>query len=230
MIGFIKSWTVNIVVLVLFIVITEMLLPRGKVRKYANLVTGTILVIAIIEPVTGLFGRAFDFSFSQAATAGAIDKKEIEKAGRMLEQEHVKQTIRLYRSRMIEQIEQQAMEVEGVEAAKADVIVNEDRNSTGFGEIKRVYIEVEWEPDGPGDPGTLKSSRTTDGAGAAGGERDDLVSIRSIREVEPIRIGGPDNMTGRNAPDPELKERLETRISDVFGVDRQNIVITQVAR
>ena len=150
MLEFIRNWTVNIVVLVMFIVITEMLLPKGRMKKYANLVTGTILVIAVIEPVTGLFGKPFDFSHSQAAASGRIDKKEIEAASLLLEEEQIKQTIRLYRDRLIEQIEYQAQEVEGVKDVKADVIINEDFNSPSFGEIKRIYIEAEvsGEPEG----------------------------------------------------------------------------------
>ncbi|HEY8348583.1 MAG TPA: stage III sporulation protein AF [Clostridiales bacterium] len=232
MLEFIKNWTANIVVLVLFIVITEMLLPKGKVKKYANLMTGTILIIAIIEPVTGLFGKSFDFTFSQAVTAGSIDKKEIEKAGRMFEEEQVRQTIRLYRNRIIEQIEHQAREVEGVKDAKADVIINEDSSSPSFGEIKRIYIEAEVE----GGPAGHNSTDNQDGSGAFGGSvpandgAPDVVMVPGIREVERIRIGGLDGMKRKASVDRRLEERLSERIANAFGVNREHIIITQVAR
>jgi len=228
-IEFIKNWTVNIVVLVLFIVITEMLLPRGKMKKYANLMTGTILVIAIIEPVTGLFGKAFDFSYSQAVTAGSIDKREIEKASRMFGEEQIRQTIRLYRNRIIEQIEYQAREVDGVYDAKADVIINEDWNSPGFGEIRRVYIEVEGDPDEPAAPHN-RGIRKSGSIGAAGDGGADMIMIPDVREVERIRIGDPGSIPERTVPDRELEEKITERISDVFGLNRENIVITQFAR
>lgn len=232
MLEFIKNWTVNIVVLVLFIVITEMLLPKGRVRKYANLMTGTILIIAIIEPVTGLFGKSFDFTFSQVVTAGSIDKKEIEKAGRMLEEEQVKQTIRLYRNRIIEQTEHQAREVEGVKDAKADVIINEDSSSPSFGEIKRIYIEAEVEdgPVGHGSPDSQDGSGASVGSMPANDEDTDPVRITGIREVQRIRIGDQDGVQRKSAVDSKLEEQLAERIANAFGVSREQIVITRVER
>lgn len=231
MLEFIKSWSVNIVVLVMFIVISEMLLPKGRMKKYANLVTGTILVIAVIEPVTGLFGKPFDFSHSQAAASGRIDKKEIEAASLLLEEEQIKQTIRLYRDRLIEQIEYQAQEVEGVKDVKADVIINEDFNSPSFGEIKRIYIEAEvsGEPEGRSGQDDRGGSTATSGGRSASGGKPDTVSIPGIREVDRIKIGDLSIMQAEQLIDKRVEERLSERITNVFGVSREHIIITQVA-
>ena len=140
MLEFLKAWAINIVTIVLFVVMIEILLPRSKMKKYVSLLTSTILMIAIINPIIGLFGQKFDFSLSQMSTARNLDKREIENASKLLEEEQIKQTIELYRNRITEQISQSAREVEGVKDAQADIIINEDYESANFGEIKRVYI------------------------------------------------------------------------------------------
>ncbi len=140
MLEFLKAWAINIVTIVLFIAMIEILLPRGKMKKYVSLLTSTILMIVIINPIIGLFGQKFDFSLSQMSTARNLDKREIENSSKLLEEEQIKQTIELYRNRITEQISQSAREVEGVKNAQADIIINEDYESANFGEIKRVYI------------------------------------------------------------------------------------------
>ncbi|NLP06796.1 MAG: stage III sporulation protein AF [Clostridiaceae bacterium] len=230
MLEFVKNWTVNIVILVLFIVITEMLLPKGKMRKYANLMTGTILVIAIIEPVTGLFGKPFDFSSSQTMAASAIDRKEIEKAGMLFEEEQIKQTVRLYRKRIIEQIEHQAQEVDGVEKAKADVIINEDYNSASFGEIKRIYIEAETDAADHRDAGDRDSREIPAGKSSSDTEDLNLIKTPGIRKIDPVKIGDRRSMPEGTTIDKKLQEKLSERITNVFGVSREHIIITQVAR
>ena len=44
MIEFIKNWVVNTVTIVMLIILIEMLIPSGKMKKIVNLVTGFILV------------------------------------------------------------------------------------------------------------------------------------------------------------------------------------------
>ncbi len=233
MLDFIKEWTVNIVMLVLFIVIIEMLLPRGKMKKYVNLLTGTILIIVIIEPITGLFGKDFDFTASQTAAASNIDKKEIEKAGKLLEEEQLRQTIELYRSRVIEQIAQSAREVEGVKDAQADIIINEDHESEYFGEIKRIYINA-----------VVENTAKEGSSDAAGGNKEGKDSV-AVKKVESIKVGGhtgsdPGSViddsgsviddSGSVIYDAGLGERLTSRIGEVFGVDKEKIIIKQIQR
>ncbi len=219
MIDFIKDWTVSIVMLVLFIVMIEMLLPQGKMKKYVNLLTGTILIIVIIEPIVGLLGRDFDFSASQTAAAESIDRKEIEKAGKLLEEEQMRQTVELYRSRIIEQIEQNAMEVEGVKDVEADIIINEDYQSEYFGEIKRIYIKAVVGND------SIESSNN-------GSKKNNAkIDKMTITNVEGIMI---DNRTkdvnSSMVFDAELNGRLSRRIAEVFGADIEDIIIEQIQR
>lgn len=235
MLDFLKEWTINIVMLVLFIVIIEMLLPRGKMKKYVNLLTGTILIIVIIEPITGLFGRNFDFTAAQTASAGNIDKKEIEKAGKLFEEEQLKQTTELYRSRIIEQIVQHAMEVEGVEDAQADVIINDDPESEYFGEIKRIYINAVLDGKdtaraGSGSSGNGKTA-SNEGTASGGGVSIGRKSSIAVEKVGSIKTGGSAGDDSESAVyDAGLNRRLTDRIEEVFGVEKDNIVIKQIQR
>lgn len=217
MLDYIKQWIINIVALVLFIVILEMLLPKGKMRKYAGLVTGAILVIAIINPLLGLLGKKFDFTAAQAVSGNMLGKTQIVNDSGLLKKEQMAQIVEVYRLNIIEQIEYNAKEVEGVKDAKADIIFNEDYDSPAFGEIKRVYLEI-----------------TAGGMEGSNGQQDgmDLDGRENGNKVEKVKIGKIGNTAASEKKpvsediDPETRKMLEDRISRVFGVNRENIIIS----
>ena len=203
MIGFIKDWVLNIVTLVLFIVIIEMLVPSGRMKKYAGLVTGFVLIIAIINPFLGLLGGKVNLTDSLAASSGFLDRAEIKKDSSLLEEQQMKQIVEVYRKKIIGQLEQSAMDTKGVTGAKADVIINEDYNSDNFGEIKRAFLQI-----------------------GVNGEKDE---IRPVSKVEKVRIDtAAETPEPHGKPDPALVKLLEDRISSLYGVDRSNIVISDM--
>lgn len=205
MIEFIKQWVINIVTLVLFIVIFEMLLPAGKMKKYASLVTGTILIIAIISPLVNIFSGKFDFTAIQTLNGNAFDKLQVQKDSNVFEKEQMKQIVELYRKKIIEQLEQNAEEVEGVKQAKADIIFNEDYTSNTFGEIKRAYLEI------------------TDGVSSP--------EIEAVKKIEHVKVGEvKKQQAAAEDCDPIMRKRLEEKISNAFGIKRENIIISQMKR
>jgi stage III sporulation protein AF len=201
MIDFIKDWVLNIVTLVIFIIIIEMLVPSGRMKKYAGLVTGFVLIIAIINPFLGLLGGKVNLTDSLSADSAFLDRAELKKNSSLLEEQQMKQIVEVYRKKIIGQLERSAMDTKGVTKAKADVIINEDYNSENFGEIKRAYLEIGVDAQRDGISPAIKVEKVRTGDGA-----------------EPADTGWK--------ADPAIVGQLEDRISSLYGVDRGNIVIS----
>jgi len=219
MIVFIKQWVMNIVTLVLFIIMFEMILPTGKMKKYIRLVTSTIMVIVIIEPLAGLLDRNFDFTAVQTVNSNMLDRLQVEKDSKVLEDEQMEQIVEVYRNNIIEQMELEAEEIEGVNKAKADIIFNEDYNSKAFGEIKRAYLEIE----------TSEASPAAQSEGIAG--TVDPVSIEPVAAVEHVKIKqSAKPIQSDDYCDPQIIRMLEEKIGQVFGVKSENIIISQMKR
>jgi len=142
MIEFLKEWCMNIATLVVFIVLLEMLLPSGKMKKMINLVSGLILVIALINPVLGFLQRGTELEVYHLSSSNFIDKKEIMANSQVLKEEQTRQITDLYRNKVISQVENLVRGVKGVLDVKADVIINDDYSDEKFGEIKRIYLEL----------------------------------------------------------------------------------------
>ncbi|HEX2946435.1 MAG TPA: stage III sporulation protein AF [Clostridia bacterium] len=237
MIDFIRQWVINIVTLVLFIVIVEMLLPGGKMKKYINLVTGTILIITIINPLIGLTGKKFDFIASQTKNSNLMGKNQIRKEGKNLEQAQLKQIIEVYRKNIIDQLEQNAEEIDGVKDARADVIINEDYQSQSFGEIKRAYLNIVAESK-QNRTGSEAENVPENASENAGGSSDEAAAVEEggikneivpVEKVQTVKIGSSAaKKQTAGICDPKLRTLLEERISRIFGVSKENIIISQV--
>ncbi len=142
MVDFIKNWMLNIVTLVLFFLLVEIMLPTGNTRKIVNLVAGFILLIAIIRPVTHVLGNDIKLSETYHSDSSFLDRTEIMERSDELEEKQMEQVVELYRTKLISRIEAEACRIEGVNGALADVIINEDYESGEFGHVKRVYLEL----------------------------------------------------------------------------------------
>ena len=201
-IDFIKAWVMNIVAIVIFMAIFEILAPSGKIKKFVSVASGFILLIVIINPLLHFKGDGLNPKEFQLADSHFMDRKEIEQKSKILRDNQVRQITEVYRKKIIERLEETAAETEGVAVARADVIINEDSGSSSFGEIKRVYLYL-----------SLNSKD---------------MGIKPVKEVERIEI----KRSGSAKKDEEdnihegLKEMLKDKICRTLGVSEENIVIS----
>jgi len=208
-----RSWVINIVILLLLIVLLEMIMPPGSLKKYINLVTGFILIIAIISPILKYFGSGTVPSVMINLESNAMDRKIIGLDSRLLEKEQARQITEVYRNKIIRQLENSSLEVEGVTSARADVIINEDYESDSFGEIKRAYIEVRSQKES-----SISSEM----------EKIRVVLGDSDYESE---LSGDETADGeknavKSSSQSETEEKLKEKISSIYGIDKDSIIIS----
>ncbi len=200
MIGFLQDWILSITALVLFLVVIEILMPSGRMKKYCSLVTGVILIIAIINPFLKFFNGSLKLEDIQVANSNTIDRLEIEKNSKLLKEEEMKQITEVYRKKIIRQLEDSAMRCKGVTEVKGDVIINEDYTSEAFGEIKQAYLEI------------AVSEETRE--------------IKPVVKVDKVKIGNEKPQEESSGIDPKLKKQLEDSIGSMFGLGGDSIVIS----
>lgn len=57
---FLREWTINILILSIFISILEIILPKGNIKRYVNMIIGIIIIIVIINPFIKLITSNID--------------------------------------------------------------------------------------------------------------------------------------------------------------------------
>jgi stage III sporulation protein AF len=203
-ISFLREWVLNIITLVIFIVLLEILIPSGKMKKYVNLVSGFILLIAIINPFVKLVRKDIDFKVFYIQNSNYMDRKDIEAKSKVLEEQQLKQITEVYRNKIIRQLEDNVKEIKGIKEVGADVLINEDYTSQSFGEIKRVYLY-------------LKLLGTTD-------------AIKPVTRVEKVVIGKnakpPGKDDGKGSIDQNMRNEIEKNVNKILGVNKEDVVIT----
>lgn len=199
MIESLKHWIIDLITIAIFVVMLDIIVPSGKIKKYVNLVLGFILLIAIINPIIKIFSEDVDLGRYAAAGANFIEKSEIESSSRILQEEQMKQITEVYRKKIISRIEETVKGFDGVREVKADVIINEDYNSDEFGAVMRVYLKIV-----PGQE-----------------EKEAGEKIK----IEAIEIGAKEKQPETMDIDEELVKEIEDKVSRMLNVNMEDIVI-----
>jgi stage III sporulation protein AF len=141
LVEFLKGWVLNIITLVMFIVLLEILLPSGKLKKIVNLVSGFILVVAIVKPFGSFFNSKITLNEFQIINSNFIDKKELEYSSKIMEEKQRQQIVEVYRKKLINSVEKRLEDVKKITDVEADIVIDENYESENFGDIKKVFIK-----------------------------------------------------------------------------------------
>lgn len=143
MLAFLKEWIINIVTISIILILFEIIIPTGKIKKIINLVSGFILLIVIINPFIALKNQNYNLSKNVISDSFYIDKKEMENSSKLLNETQIKQISKVYKDKLTKKIESETENIDGAKASKINIEINEDYKSDKFGEINKVYIEME---------------------------------------------------------------------------------------
>lgn len=131
----------NLVLIIVLAVFLEMLLPAGNLRRYVHLVAGLMIIVAVLQAVTGVLGRglAVNLPFIDHAPP---DMRQALRAGEQMARSDQRDAVDGYREALERQVRALAslkgnLVVEGVM-----VDVQGDRASPSFGGLTGVTVRV----------------------------------------------------------------------------------------
>lgn len=210
MLYFLRSWIINIVTIAIILILFEIIIPSGKIKKIINLVSGFIILIVVINPFLTLKNQDFDLSDSILADSFYIDKKEVENSSKVLKDTQMQQITTVYKNKLITKIQEEINKLEGVEASKVDVDINEDYTSDNFGEINKIYVELK-----------------------KGKKQNNSLGIKPVISVEKVDIKVP---TTKNKSIKSLKmmdeqskrltEMVKQNLNKTLEIQKDSIVVT----
>ncbi len=216
---YIKNWITTIVVVSIIIIIIEMIIPSGKSKNYIKTISGMVIIIVIITPISQIISGRIDFTESLFKNQTYINKLEIKKNHEFFESKRNTMIINEYRNRIIEHIKYTTLKSNFVKAVEADIILNEDINSNDFGALRRIYVYIAVESEGS--------------------EKSSIVSS-AISQIKKVTIESVEVITTQNNKKSEfvressdsqqiLNEKQQSevlkRLSEVFSVEENNIII-----
>ncbi|MDD4495408.1 MAG: stage III sporulation protein AF [Eubacteriales bacterium] len=147
MIDAIKEWVVSIATIMVFVVIIQMIMPSGPIRKIITLVLGLIVIIVVIKPLYKLGAKGIEIEDFYFKSSFDLEKTEILAESRELEEQQVRQIIGVYRAKLAERIKLCISDIEEVEFEDASLIIDENAESKEFGNILSIHIYADKKKD-----------------------------------------------------------------------------------
>ncbi len=134
-----KDWVSNIIAIIFFITLIEILIPDGKIKKYIGLITGVLVIITIATPMVKALGGEIKFEIPEISSTDSISKRGIEIQSKNLSELQSKQIMRVYKDKMEKSIKEQLMDLKDVECREVICHLYED-NKEKLGEIKKIEV------------------------------------------------------------------------------------------
>ncbi|MGE5474127.1 MAG: stage III sporulation protein AF [Ignavibacteriales bacterium] len=138
----VKTWVSNIIAVILFVSIIEIILSDGKMRKYVNLVAGVLVVLIIISPLVRAFNKDFKFEMPEMNLKEPIPIEDLKIKGTELESLRTKQVIETYRAKMESSIRNQVNQFDEVYCEKVVCKVKKNVDSNGLGDIEEIVLYI----------------------------------------------------------------------------------------
>ncbi|HEY3314767.1 MAG TPA: stage III sporulation protein AF [Bacillota bacterium] len=137
----VKLWVRNIAVVIIAAGFLEMVLPQGDLQRFARLVVGFFILLAIIQPLIGFFHQqvAVDTAFLEAAAANSPDTAAVLAKGRELQAGHDRAALDQYRLALERQVTAIAS-MTGAEARSVSVDLDADPKSSTFGAVRSIRV------------------------------------------------------------------------------------------
>lgn len=144
LIELLRPWVINIVVITIFVIITDIILPEGSIKRYVRVIIGIFVLLAIIQPLINIKNIRFDFEKSYLETSIKLDNKSHINEKEVLSTYQKDKALEIYKSKLIEQIITAVSYKKSIDKKNIEVIlnINKDKKSSEFGLLNDVQVII----------------------------------------------------------------------------------------
>lgn len=137
-ISYLSNWLKDVAVLFILISIAELVMPKGNMKKYINMIIGLLIIFTIVNPLAKLLKVDFDlsklvFNYSRENYTNSNSQLSIY-------EEQEKQVEKLYKEKIYKDIND--LLIEETEYQVQDMKISLVDNSEQFGEIQDMSITL----------------------------------------------------------------------------------------
>jgi stage III sporulation protein AF len=140
--NFIRTWISGLAVLVILLALIDLLVPEGGVKKLVNLVSGLVLVLALITPpvrfILGQGQEQFMGYIENIDFIGKSFRSQLDYSDKKLN----KSILHEYRNNLENAITDIVAHGGNFKQINCDVVLNSDDSSETYGEIMRIVLDI----------------------------------------------------------------------------------------
>lgn len=142
MVEALKGWVSNIVAVIFFVTLVEILLPDGKIKKYIGFIIGILVIITIMAPVVRVLGGNINIEFPEISSTSSEESSTIENRSGKINQIQSEQVLRVYREKLESSIKEQLKDMKEAECTNVTCLINGYENGK-LGEINEIQVSLQ---------------------------------------------------------------------------------------
>ena len=232
------GWLRNITCYILFMSVIDNLLPGKKYGKYLKLFAGMVLILLVLQPLTGGMRLEDKIAHYYESFVFRYQADDLKKEIMGVEDQRLSQMITQYEEAVAQDVSQMARD-DGMSVSGCQVKIEEDSEKETFGTVTKIGLSVT--PDGE----KAGTQETDDLAGPAApaemaapadtpAPAETVALVESVRPVDPISVGktkkeGPvvEDEAGRRQreQDRAAVEKLRRRIASYYNLEEAYVEI-----
>lgn len=202
MIEFVRSWIINIVVVIFFIAIIEILLPSSNMKKYINMTLGLLIIIVLINPIIKLMSSDINIDREVFYNLQSYNTFNIEGELNYIKTQN-QQITEVYKQKIENEISEFLRTDVDYNVLDVKVTINEDIEAEDFGKI--IGIEV------------YLGTRSKNNQNQQSIKVDEIERVSINIEKSNLSIDDKENSPGF--------EELKDSISSYYKVSKEKILI-----
>ena len=164
--GAVSEWAGSILSFLILITVIRGILPSKKYEPYLRLFSGLMLILLVLQPVTGGLGLEKQIDQAFEAFSFQMDHEELNTRVLGIEKERQEQILEIYENDVAGHVTTMAGE-QGLQAESAQVEINGDPESTDYGKVVSVKVKLQ--------------------SGEATGKQEGLWKNDEVKEVQPVQ-------------------------------------------
>lgn len=199
--GAVSEWAGSILSFLILITVIRGILPSKKYEPYLRLFSGLMLILLVLQPVTGGLGleRQIDRAFE--AFSFQMDHEELNTRVLGIEKERQEQILKIYENDVAGHVTAMAGE-QGLQAESAQVKINGDPESTDYGKVVSVKVKLQSGEATEKQEGLWKND-----------EVKEVQPVQNI-EVQSVQIGQEPETGVKNHSEEISGKALESTLQD----------------
>ncbi|MGE5631926.1 MAG: stage III sporulation protein AF [Caulobacteraceae bacterium] len=207
MVDFLRTWILNITIIIVFVMLLETVMPNSSMKRYINVVIGLLIIVVVVKPFVLVKEYADSFNAEVAETAKYIEQDRIADKSNEIDRYQKMKALELFEGNIKTQVLKLVdyISPERSSNARVEVEIDKDFESDTFGNIKLLVVTI-----------NRKSSE--------------------VIQVDKIKIGGSGNVNENknvingdkgeyNLNDRKLCNEIRGGISKALGVSESNVIV-----
>jgi stage III sporulation protein AF len=139
--AFIREWVITIISVIIFVTFLEILIPNSNYKRYINVITGLLLIVVILTPLTKFINRQIDFEEEVLRIFNQLELSTAQNRINNIQYSNDEAVIELYKNKISQQVKSYIEN--NTEYIASEVFVEaEDKNSPQFGKITSLDITL----------------------------------------------------------------------------------------